>query len=56
MDTQKALDDFRQRRENYGRAYQPVDDTLDGKVPYIKIINSRQFMGKFYQKLLSIQF
>jgi 6-phosphofructo-2-kinase len=47
MDMQQALDDFNQRRENYRRAYQPVDDALDGKVPYLKIINSRQFIGMY---------
>jgi 6-phosphofructo-2-kinase len=46
MDPQQAIQDFRQRRENYQRVYEPVDDVLDGRVPHVKIMNSRQFVGK----------
>jgi 6-phosphofructo-2-kinase/fructose-2,6-biphosphatase 4 len=42
MDPEQAVQDFRQRRENYIRVYEPVDES---DVPHIKIINSRQFIG-----------
>ena len=47
MDPKEAMNDFRKRRENYSRVYEPVDDVLDGRIPHIKIINSRQFIGTF---------
>lgn len=47
MDAEEAFLDFRKRRENYSKVYEPVDDILDGRVPHIKIINSRQFIGMF---------
>lgn len=43
MDPEQAMLDFKQRRENYISVYEPVDET-DGA--YIKIINSKQFIGK----------
>jgi 6-phosphofructo-2-kinase / fructose-2,6-biphosphatase 4 len=43
MDPEVAVADFRHRRELYLRVYEPVADE-DG--PYIKIINSKQFIGK----------
>lgn len=46
MDPEKAMEDFRQRRENYQSVYEEVDDVLDGRVPHVKIMNSRQFIGK----------
>lgn len=47
MDATAAIDDFRQRRAHYAKVYEPVDDLLDGRVPHVKIINSRQFLGRF---------
>lgn len=41
MDPEQAMRDFKTRRENYMRVYEPVDET-DG--PHIKIINSKQFI------------
>jgi len=41
MDPEQAMEDFKRRRENYMRVYEPVDE-LDGS--HIKIINSRQFI------------
>jgi 6-phosphofructo-2-kinase len=43
MDPEAAVADFRNRREMYLRVYEPVADE-DG--PYIKIINSKQFIGR----------
>lgn len=43
MDPEEAVNDFKQRRENYMRVYEPVGDP-DGS--YIKIINSKQFIVK----------
>jgi len=42
MDPERAMEDFKQRRDNYIRVYEPVDDS-DGA--HIKIINSKQFIG-----------
>lgn len=41
MDPEAAMMDFKQRREQYMSVYEPVGD-LDG--PYVKIINSKQFI------------
>lgn len=41
MDPQEAMNDFKQRRENYMSVYEPVDEK-DGS--HIKIINSKQFI------------
>jgi 6-phosphofructo-2-kinase len=54
MDPQQAIEDFRQRRENYQRVYEPVDDELDGRVPHIKIINSRKFIGTTIGKICEL--
>lgn len=45
MDPEQAVADFKERREMYMRVYEPVDMS-DG--PHIKIVNSRQFIGKIY--------
>lgn len=42
MDPERAITDFKQRREMYMKVYEPVD-TADG--PHIKIVNSREFIG-----------
>jgi hypothetical protein len=42
MDPEAAVVDFKQRRENYMRVYETVAEA-DGS--YIKIINSKQFIG-----------
>jgi hypothetical protein len=42
MDPEEAMADFMQRRAEYIKVYEPVDDS-DGS--YIKIINSKQFIG-----------
>jgi 6-phosphofructo-2-kinase len=42
MDPEEAVIDFKQRRENYMRVYETVAEA-DGS--YIKIINSKQFIG-----------
>ena len=39
-DPQSAVEDFKKRRENYLKVYEPVDEE-DG--PHVKIMNSRQF-------------
>jgi hypothetical protein len=44
MDPERAIADFKQRREMYMQVYEPVD-TADG--PHIKIINSREFIGMY---------
>jgi hypothetical protein len=44
MDPEEAVIDFKQRRENYMRVYETVAEA-DGS--YIKIINSKQFIGTF---------
>lgn len=41
MDPEEAVADFKRRRENYMKVYEPVS-AEDG--PYIKIVNSRQFI------------
>ncbi|GKY92858.1 6-phosphofructo-2-kinase 1, variant 3 [Mayamaea pseudoterrestris] len=41
MDPEEAMADFKQRRAEYMKVYQPVEDA-DGS--YIKIINSKQFI------------
>jgi hypothetical protein len=41
MDPESAREDFLERRRNYMSVYEPIDDS-DG--PYVKIINSRQFI------------
>ena len=43
MDPEQAVADFKERRENYLKVYETVDES-DG--PHIKIINSRKFIGK----------
>lgn len=53
MDPQEAFEDFRIRRENYSSVYQTVDDEFDGRVPHIKIINSRQFIGTISKELIN---
>lgn len=45
MDPERAIADFKQRREMYMQVYEPVD-TSDG--PHIKIVNSREFIGTEY--------
>jgi hypothetical protein len=44
MDPERAITDFKQRREMYMKVYEPVD-TADG--PHIKIVNSREFIGMY---------
>jgi hypothetical protein len=44
MEEEVAMEDFRQRRAEYMKIYEPVGDE-DGS--YIKIINSKQFIGEF---------
>ena len=41
MDPEEAVIDFKKRRQNYAKVYEPVDET-DG--PHVKIINSKQFV------------
>lgn len=41
MDPEEAVVDFKKRRENYAKVYEPVDES-DG--PHVKIINSKQFV------------
>ena len=41
MDPEQAVRDFKERRANYMQIYEPIDDR-DG--PYVKIINSKQFI------------
>jgi 6-phosphofructo-2-kinase len=41
MDPEAAVEDFKKRRENYSKVYEPVDE-IDG--PHVKIINSRKFI------------
>lgn len=41
MDPEEAMEDFKKRRENYVKVYEPVDN-MDGS--YIKIINSQQYI------------
>ena len=41
MDPDQAVSDFKRRRDNYMRVYEPLDST-DG--PHIKIINSKRFV------------
>lgn len=41
MDPEEAVIDFKKRRENYSKVYEPVDES-DG--PHVKIINSKQFV------------
>jgi hypothetical protein len=43
MDPEQAMQDFKQRRENYISVYEPVDES-DG--PHITIINSKKFIGE----------
>ena len=45
MDPEEAVADFKQRREMYMQVYEPVDIS-DGS--YIKIVNSRQFIGMLF--------
>ena len=40
-DPEEAVADFKKRRENYLKVYEPVDET-DG--PHVKIINSKKFI------------
>lgn len=41
VDPEQAVLDFKERRENYKRVYEPIENR-DG--PYIKIINSQQYV------------
>ena len=41
MEPEAAVRDFKERRKNYMKVYEPVDER-DG--PYVKIVNSRQFI------------
>ena len=41
MDPEAAVTDFKKRRENYLKVYEPVEEE-DG--PHVKIINSKQFI------------
>ena len=41
MDPEKAVKDFKARRDNYKTVYEPVS-AKDG--PFVKIINSKQFI------------
>ena len=41
VDPEQAVQDFKERRENYQRVYEPIENR-DG--PYIKIINSQQYV------------
>ncbi len=41
MDPEEAVRDFKARRQNYMEVYEPVEQA---EGPYLKIINSRQFI------------
>lgn len=56
MDPEKAMHDFRERREQYMSVYVPIDER-DGS--YVKIINSRKFIAnniRGYLKLKVVHF
>lgn len=52
MDAESAVKDFMERRENYNKVYEPVQDR-DG--PFCKIINSRQFIVSNIRGYLSLK-
>lgn len=41
MDPEEAVEDFKKRRENYLKVYEPVEEP---EGPHVKIVNSRKFI------------